>query len=204
MYIPPYYRINDRKKIVSFMRAYNFGLLISAPDNIPEATHLPFIIEDNGKEIKLISHLAAVNPQAKNIESEKEALVVFSEPHAYISPSHYESKINVPTWNYAAVHAYGKPVILNSDKEKIETLEKMISFYEKDYMAQWKSLPEKYVSGMLKEIVAFEIPVIRMDAKHKLSQNKTKKEQQNIIEEMQKSDDSLKRTIAEMMKENLK
>ena len=96
------------------MQAYNFAIVVSVKEDIPIATHLPFVIEERENEIVLISHMSKANEQWKTI-SDKDVLVIFSEPHAYISPSLYEQQQNVPTWNYVAVHAYGKMILQNTD-----------------------------------------------------------------------------------------
>src|SRR6218665_543935 len=107
MYIPPYYREEDKNKLTGFMLAHNFANLISSNNNVPVATHLPFVIEQRGEKLFLVSHMAKANPQWQNF-ADNELLIIFQGPHAYISPQHYEKQQNVPTWNYIAVHAYGK------------------------------------------------------------------------------------------------
>lgn len=199
MYIPPYYREEDKSKLIEFMQAHNFANVISSDKNILTATHLPFIIEVRNEKVFLVSHMAKANPQWQNF-TENELLVIFQGPHAYISPSHYEKQQNVPTWNYIAVHAYGKAKIIDDPKDVWNLMERTIHKLEEKFFEQWKSLSPEYVNGMLKAIVAFEIEVTRMDGKFKLSQNKTKHEQQNIISSFEKSDDSTQREIAEEMK----
>jgi len=114
MYIPKHFAFDDVPQAVAFMQKYSFATLITAIGNHPEATHIPFITEQRGNDIVLTSHFAKANPQAISID-QTEALVIFTEPHAYISPSHYEKLQNVPTWNYIAIHAYGKAIIINDE-----------------------------------------------------------------------------------------
>ncbi|MCE3277911.1 MAG: FMN-binding negative transcriptional regulator [Bacteroidetes bacterium] len=199
MYIPPYYREEDTSKLIEFMQAHNFANVISSDNNKLTATHLPFVIEERENKVFLVSHMAKANPQWQSF-NENELLVIFQGPHAYISPSNYEKQQNVPTWNYIAVHAYGKAKIIDDPKEVWDLMERTIHEFEEKFFEQWKSLSPEYVNGMLKAIVAFEIEVTRMDGKFKLSQNKTKNEQQNIIKSFEKSDDSTQREIAEEMK----
>lgn len=199
MYIPPEYKENNENKLIEFMQAHTFANLISSANNMPIATHLPFIVEQRADKIFLISHMAKANPQWQSF-SENELLIIFQGPHAYISPKHYEKQQNVPTWNYIAVHAYGKGTIIDKPDDVIALMEKTIHLYEKDFYNQWKNLSSEYVNGMLKAIVAFEIEVTKLEGKFKLSQNKTKNEQQNIISSFEKSNDSLEKGIAEEMK----
>jgi transcriptional regulator len=202
MYIPPYYREEDHEKLIAFMKAHNFANLVSCCENIPIATHLPFVIEEREEKLFLVSHMAKANPQWQSF-SGNDLLVIFQGPHAYISPSNYEKKQNVPTWNYIAVHAYGKAKIIDDPKEVWDLMERTIHNFEEKFFEQWKGLSKEYVEGMLKAIVAFEIEVTRMDGKFKLSQNKTKNEQKNIISSFEKSDDSTQREIAEEMKKKM-
>jgi transcriptional regulator len=201
MYIPPDYKENDEQKLIAFMQAHNFALLVSCDNKTPVATHLPFIIEKREEKIFLISHMARANPQWQTFN--ENLLVIFQGPHAYISPSHYEKQQNVPTWNYIAVHAYGKPKLIENSKDVFDLMERTINNFEKDFFAQWKNLSPEYVNGMLKAIVAFEIEVKKLDGKFKLSQNKTKNEQQNIISSFEKSEDSVQRELAEEMKKKI-
>jgi transcriptional regulator len=202
MYIPTYYQEKDEHKLIEFMEANNFALIINSFNNVPIATHLPFVIEKRENKIFLVSHMARANPQWETFTKD-EILVVFQGPHAYVSPKHYEKQQNVPTWNYIAVHAYGKPRIINEPQEVVSLMERTINTFEKDFFKQWKDLSSEYVNGMLKAIVAFEIEVTKLEGKFKLSQNKTKTEQQNIINSLEKSEDNDIKSIAEEMKKKL-
>ena len=120
MYIPKPFEQQDLEKSIAFMNAYNFAIIVSTQNEIPIATHLPFIVEEKNSEILLLSHISKANPQW-NTFIDKEVLVIFSEPHAYISPSLYEHTQNVPTWNYLAVHAYGKIKLAETEEKKMES-----------------------------------------------------------------------------------
>ena len=198
MYIPKHFEQKDKEKSIAFMRAYNFALLVSVKEDLPIATHLPFVIEEKDNIIILTSHLSKANEQWKTF-ADKEVLIVFAEPHAYISPTLYETKQNVPTWNYIAVHAYGKIKILNSNEEKLKVLHKQMQTFEADYIEQFKNLDNKYIDGLLKGIVAFEIIVTDLQSKEKLSQNKTANERNNIKQHLLDSDDNVKKKVGEQM-----
>ncbi|MEP6612426.1 MAG: FMN-binding negative transcriptional regulator, partial [Mucilaginibacter sp.] len=118
---------------------------------------------------------------------------------AYISPKNYEKEQNVPTWNYLAVHAYGNCVILDSEEEKAALLAETIKYYEADYLKQYESLPGDYKQKMMKGIVAFQIIVDDLQAKKKLSQNRSEKERENIIVSLGKSEDKNAKEIAAYM-----
>lgn len=135
------------------------------------------------------------NEQAKYIETNT-SLVIFSEPHAYISPKHYDKRESVPTWDYIAIHAYGRARIIEDEMAKLKGLEQMIHFYEQDYMEQWQGLSDKFKMGMMQGIVAFEIEVTDLQGQQKLSQNKTVKERERIIQQLEKSTDSVQKDLA--------
>src|SRR6185503_3508390 len=175
MYIPSFNKFEDLQQVIAFMQRYSFATIVTVKDGIPVATHLPFIIKQRDDKIIVSSHVAKANPQSSGINNTR-ALVIFAEPHAYISPKNYEKDTNVPTWNYLAVHAYGKCTLLDGEEQKSALLKEMVQYYEKDYLKQWDSLPEDYKHRMMNGIVAFEILVDDLQAKKKLSQNRSEKE----------------------------
>ena len=198
MYVPPFNKFEVRQKVIAFMQRFSFATIISVSNNLPVATHLPFLVKQKGDQILLLSHFAKANPQAAGIIANT-SLVIFTEPHAYISPKNYEKEQNVPTWNYLAVHAYGKCVLLHDEENKAELLKETILNYESDYLKQWESLPDDYKHKMMKGIVAFQIEVDDLQAKAKLSQNRTEKEQENIINELNNKTDPVEKAIANYM-----
>lgn len=198
MYIPTHYKQNDKDEIRQFMQRFSFGTIITAVNGLPVATHLPFLIEASGDDIKLLSHFARANKQWQDI-TQQPVLVIFSEPHAYISPTHYEHVQNVPTWNYMAVHAYGTAQLWSEPSKVHHLLEQTINTYEPGYLAQWKSLPESYHEKMIKGIVAFEINVTELQAKEKLSQNKKETERACIADALMSGGNSPEKWIGEYM-----
>ena len=180
MYIPHLNQMTNKTEIVAFMQRFSFATIITSKDNYPVATHLPFLVSQRADTIILTSHFARANPQWKDIENNL-VLVIFSEPHAYISPTNYEKLLNVPTWNYIAVHAYGQPTLITEPAHVINILENTIDNYEQSYKDQWNHLLADYKTGMMKGIVAFEVLITDIQAKKKLSQNKTVNEQISII-----------------------
>ncbi|MES2265789.1 MAG: FMN-binding negative transcriptional regulator [Bacteroidota bacterium] len=199
MYVPKHFQLSDNQEALRFMQKYSFATIVTVLNGLPEATHLPFLVEQRGDQLVLISHFAKANPQVSVVFNET-SLVIFTEPHAYISPSSYEKEQNVPTWNYLAVHAYGKAVLIDNTAQVALLLEKMIGFYEAGYRQQWDKLPDNYKQKMMNGITAFEIVVTDLQAKKKLSQNRTKLEQENIIASLSKSTDTTQRDIANYMK----
>lgn len=181
------------------MRRYSFATIVSVKDGLPVATHLPFLVKEKDEKITLTSHFAKANPHSSAITG-SDALVIFTEPHAYISPKNYENVESVPTWNYLAVHAYGKCLLLESERDKAAVLHEMIKYYDADYLAQWNSLAADYKQKMMRGIVAFEVVVDDLQAKKKLSQNRSETERQNIINDLSKATDTTERDIAGYMR----
>jgi transcriptional regulator len=201
VYIPEFNRQEDRAATLAFMRANPFAILVSNVDGVPFATHLPVLIEDAGDQIVVRSHMAKANPHWKSMKEGEESLVIFHGPHAYISPALYEIRESVPTWNYATVHAYGEPALFSDEKSLKETLNQMINAFDSSYMSRWSDLSDEYRSRMMKHIVGFEIKVKRVEAKFKLSQNRTKGEQARVIQSLNQSKDSNISGVAELMQQ---
>lgn len=200
MYIPKFFVEEDEEKILAFMREYNFAALVTAENDFPTATHLPFIIEKRGEKIILLAHLAKANLHWKQFD--KEILVIFQEPHAYVSPLLYGEKNNVPTWNYVAVHAYGKAKLFETAEDNLAFLAKMVEAFDPNYFqSDWQEISDDYKIKLAAGVVAFEIEVVDLQGKKKLNQNKPGKSAENVIKAFEKSDKGNEKLIAEYMKE---
>lgn len=200
MYIPKAFQFDDQAEKVAFMKQYSFAAMVTNIEGVPIATMLPFVITETDGKILLRSHFSALNEQAQYIGNNT-SLVIFSGPHAYISPEHYDKKESVPTWDYITVHAHGRAGILQDDISKKTMLEEMISFYDSGYHQQWKSLPEKYISGMLKGIIVFEMEVTALAGQKKLSQNKNQQERNRIVHQLERSGNTVEKELAVCIKE---
>lgn len=200
MYTPKHFEEKERAKLVEFMKQYNFASLVNTAKKRYWATHLPFLVEEKDGEIILRAHMAKANPQWANFKADEDVLVIFQEPHAYISPKLYDNPVSVPTWNYIAVHAYGVPQIHHSLEERIAVLEDSFKVFEPQYQKKWESLPEDYKNGLLDGIVAFSIKIKEIEGKFKLSQNRTEGDRERILEEMGANKDKVKLDIASFMK----
>jgi transcriptional regulator len=201
VYIPEFNRQEDRATILAFMRANPFAILVSNVDGVPFATHLPLLIDDAGDQIVIQGHMAKANAHWKSMKEGEESLIIFHGPHAYISPSLYENRESVPTWNYAAVHVYGEPTLFTDEESLRATLHRMIDTFESSYMTQWSELSEEYRSRMMKHIVGFNIKVKKLEGKFKLSQNRTKGEQARVIQSLNQSQDSNIEGVAQLMQQ---
>jgi transcriptional regulator len=203
MYIPKHFLQTDRKAIIQFMQKYSFATVISCEGDKPVATQVPVLVYEENEELVLLSHFAKANSHSENIVKNP-VLVVFSQPHAYISPGFYEKEQNVPTWNYIAIHAYGNATLITDDTGKLKLLEETIINYDAEYLKQWNALPIDFKLRMLKGITAFKITVTELEAKNKLSQNRTDLERQNIVNAFSNSNDPNENEIGAYMKVNSK
>ena len=201
MYIPSYNLEDDPETLVAFMQQHSFATLVSSLNGTLVATHIPIVTQVVGESITLYSHVARANPQWETF-GEAESLVIFSGPHAYISPTLYEKRQSVPTWNYVAVHAYGTPraFTFKNDREATEAMmDSMMEAYEPAYREQWESLPDKYRHGMMNGIVGFELPVTRLEGKYKLSQNRPVGDQENVTRALRDHADPTVANVGELM-----
>ena len=200
MYIPNIYKNENQESITAFLRENSFGILINQTNGKLWATHIPLElgINKDGKTI-LEGHISKENPQWKGFAENDQILAVFSGPHSYISPSWYDHE-NVPTWNYIAVHVYGKIKIIEGDSV-IESLKKLVDKYEQNSQnpVRIEDLSEKTMIQS-RGIVAFEIEIEEIQAQQKMSQNRDDKNYQNIISELEKTNKNQSIAVANEMK----
>jgi transcriptional regulator len=184
MYTPKHFAVEDRAQQLQFMRDYGFASLVSRGGHGLTATHLPLAVEErNGGSVFLVGHVARANPHWQDLESGAEALVIFHGPHAYVSPTWYEMHPSVPTWNYAAVHAYGKAQLLDAAATR-KLLKTLSDQYESGRKKPWRmeDLAGDYVEKMVAAIVGFEIAVERIEGKFKLSQNRSAADRAGVVD----------------------
>jgi transcriptional regulator len=202
MYSPPYNQVENRAELLAFMRANSFVLLATGTGGTLHASHLPATVHERGDALSIDLHMARNNPQWQEFFDE-EVLVVFSGPHAYISPRWYEQKPRVPTWNYAAVHAYGVPKVIAEQAAKHASQRRLVASLDPEWLPKFDALPAEYVASMLEGIVNFEIRVSRLETRWKLSQNRGRREQELIAAALEKSDDSVERALAALTRKHL-
>jgi len=204
MYTPRHNSVDDQATLVAFMQAHSFAALVTHGKAGLRATHLPVVVERDGGQVRLLAHLAKANPQWRDFAAGAEVMVVFAEPHAYVSPRHYERAETVPTWNYAAVHAYGVPRLVEDRDEKHAQQAKLVALHDPEYLERFPALPRDYIDKMLGAIVSFAIDVTRLDARFKLSQEKLPIERERIIAALEASGDSWAVETARLMRAHKK
>ena len=203
MYIPKQFQITDTAWCHALMRAQSFAAMITADDaGVPFATHLPILVDPaRGPLGTLRGHVARANPHWRYLSAGRPTLVIFAGAHAYVSPSWYATHPSVPTWNYVAVHATGTGALVD-DPEPVKTLlADLVRTYESSGPTAWslEGLPADYLAGMQRGIVAFEIPIERLEGKAKLSQNRDAVDQARTREALAAADDPLARAVAALM-----
>jgi transcriptional regulator len=188
MYTPSFNTVDDRAVLLEAMRTWSFAILFGPGlDGAPTATHLPLVVHDEGEFGVLEGHFAKANPHWKALAG-REVLVVFAGPHSYISPTLYSNAKSVPTWNYIAVHATGTLEVMEDDPadeqgtfdRKDALLKRLIAVNEPAYAEQWDAQPIGYRISMTNGIVGFRIPIVQLEGKFKLSQNRPEDDRARI------------------------
>ncbi len=201
MYIPKYFNVDDTEGVWKFVEQHAFGAVVTAVEGKPVATHVPLQVHREGDEVSITGHLAYGNRQWRTLESADSVLVLFQGPHAYVSSSWYEQE-NVPTWNYQAVHVYGKARLLSEDELKRD-LAGLLHKYEahRESPVLWETLSPELVEKELKGIVGFTIRVTDVQAAYKLSQNRNERDYEAIIEKLEEEADDHSHQVAQVMKQ---
>ena len=204
MYRPRHFDIDDVQVLHRFMRDQSFALLVTTEDGAPFASHIPLLLDrDTGDQGRLLGHVAKANPQWRAFDGKTEAMAVFWGPHAYISPNWYETETMVPTWNYVTVHAYGKPTVIDDPETVRRGQAQLVDTYESDATGNWSmdALPDDYLGKMLGAIVAFEMPIERLQGKFKLSQNRQPKDREGAIKGLRQTGNAEAEEVARLMAE---
>ena len=201
MYIPAAFREDRIDVLHEAMREYSFATLVSTGQDGLIATHLPLLLDaSRGTYGTLIGHVARENPHWRAFEGSQETLAMFQGPHAYITPSWYEAELAVPTWDYATVHAYGVPRIIEDHDELLAHLRSLIATHEAQFARPWPgALPEDYLDTMMKGIVGFSIRLTRLEGKFKMSQNRSTTDRERVSAELMATDDPMRREVGELV-----
>lgn len=200
MYLPAHFKSADLNHALRLVDEHPLALLIG-PDAAGQSfgSHLPLVALPGEAGLVLEGHMARANPHWGWLAQQRSLLAVFSGPSAYISPSHYDSVQNVPTWNYAALHAYGDIELIDGQTDKDALLKRLIHRFEPEYAEQWRGLNPDYQHKLLAAIVGFRIRVTRWELKLKMSQNRAATERQRIRDALAASERAEDRATAEWM-----
>ena len=201
MYTPDSFRESNLTVQQDFIERNSFGLLVSQDSGSLVASHLPFVLDRSGAAYGVLAgHMARANPQWQQFTGQ-DCMVVFSGPHCYISPTWYEAENMVPTWNYVAVHAYGKVELVEDQSELLAILTRSVDFHESTMPNPW-SLGEAnlFIERMLQQIVGFRINIDRLEGKWKLSQNHPESRRMKVVQALESQGDENSVAIAELIK----
>ena len=205
MYLPKHFNETDQARIEALMRDFGFATLITTTPDGALVTHAPIQL-DSARNV-LVGHIARANPHSAALQDGAQLLAVFHGPHSYISPTWYldenEKVPNVPTWNYAAVHVTGTVTRIDDDTAKWKIVKELAAQYEGDSDSAWDPRGLAAHVSKLSAIVGFEIAITSIEAKLKLSQNRSVQDQESVIAKLKASDASEVRATALMMQENL-
>ena len=207
MYTPPSFQGSDDVTAMhDVIRRYNFATLITPDGGDVHVTHLPFLLDaDQGEKGTLIAHLAKANPHWKAFAGGGDSRVIFVGAHAYISPAWYDNPATVPTWNYAAVHAHGRPIVIESDARLREIVLELVAYHEAPLGNGWDPAAHaEAVERNLHGVVGFEMEVTRLEGKFKFDQKRSAADHEGVIAALEGSDDPLARETAEIMRINLR
>lgn len=203
MYIPPRFSEKDLSVLQTLMHEYSFATLVSSgEDGLPFAAHLPFLYQPEPAPYGILkAHLARANPQWRAFQPEREVLVVFQGPHAYISPSWYEVEESVPTWDYAVVHAYGRPRLISEHSALLLSLTTLIATHEAQFANPWQPthLPAEYIEGLMQGVVGLQIDITRLEGKFKMSQNRSEAERARICAQLRASEQPMHCEVAQLV-----
>jgi transcriptional regulator len=200
MYVPSHFAETDLPTLFDFIERHSFGLLISLDDGVPVATHLPFLLDRNAGERGVLSaHVARQNPQWQQF-ADQQVLAVFHGPHAYVSPAWYAAEKVVPTWNYVAVHAYGRVELIEDLDETIALVRELTDRFERSRPDPWTFDPSApFVRKMATQIVAFRIEIEHIEGKWKLNQNHPEERRRRVIDRLREQGGDDSEAIASLM-----
>jgi transcriptional regulator len=206
MYLPPHFREDSLPELQRAISESRLAVLITSGPQGIVASHLPMLLDPtplpNGR---ILGHVARANPQWRGYDGQSEALAIFPGPEAYISPAWYATKRAtgkvVPTWNYVAVHAYGRLEFFDDAVRLRSLVGRLTERHESRRPAPWAvdDAPKDYIDGQLKAIVGFEMAIQRLEGKWKLSQNRTPDDRAGAIAGLKEEGGPAEQAVASLM-----
>ncbi len=210
MYLPPEFREERVPVLHEAIRQAALGTLVTLGEGGLEASHVPMLIDPEPAPYgTLIGHIARANPQWRRPTAGVQALAMFLGPDAYISPAWYATKRQtgkvVPTWNYVAIHAYGELRFFEDAERLLRLVTRLTETHEAGRPEPWavSDAPEEFIRAQLKGIVGFELPIVRLEGKWKMSQNRRAEDRTGAIEGLRR-EGGAEEAVAEIMGESLR
>ena len=202
LYIPSHFRVEDQKTLREFIEANAFGILVTSGPEGLHVSHIPFIVESGeNAALRLLGHLARMNPQAKALESAKHVLVIFQGPHGYVSPTWYEHHPAVPTWNFSVAHVHGRLAPMEEAGLR-DLVGRLAAKYEAGRPNAWsvEGAPADFIQKMLNTITGFSIEVERIEGKFKMSQNRPGDDAKRVMDALEREGET---ELARFMREHV-
>jgi transcriptional regulator len=203
MYTPPAFAEHDGALLRARMRAWSFATLVTHGAGGSNATHLPFLVDDDGPHGTLVTHLARGNPQYHDLKAGTPALVIFQGPHAFISPSWYTNRLTFPTWNYTAIHVRGTPEVVDDTAAIHMVLQRTVATYDTPLGGEWAfgAMPQELTASRLRAIAAVHIPITHIEGKMKLNQDKSVADRLGVIAALEKQGDAQSLAVAALIRQ---
>jgi len=201
-YVPPHFRVSDDAAVLEFMRTYDFATIVSPSPEGLVTSHVPLLVRQSGPTLLVVGHVARANHHWRLMDGTTLAVAIFHGPHGYVSPTWYATAPAVPTWNYGVVHAHGAPVADDDEAFAQGVVEELVRRYEGDRPDSWRaqSLPADFYGRLLRGIVAFRMPVARLDGKFKLGQNRSAEDRRRVIAALERDGSREATGLAEFMR----
>jgi len=206
MYTPSYFNDADLASLHRQIDGTRLATLVTFDENGLQASHVPLLLDPaQGTHGVLTGHLAKANLQWKTLALGTEVLVIFQGPDAYVSPSFYAAKAEhgkvVPTWNYLAVHAYGRAEVFTDPERLLGVVSGLTDKHEAARAEPWavSDAPDDYIQKMLNGIVGFAIPIERLEGKRKLNQNRSAEDIAGVSKGLTASQNQNDQEIARLM-----
>jgi transcriptional regulator len=197
IHVPAPFAEPEGKGLFDLIERNPFATLVSFDAQEPWVSHLPFLLDRQRRVLR--AHMARANPHWRMFSPGQNSLVIFHGPHHYVSPAWYAHHPSVPTWNYATVHVRGTPRLV-SDPAELETMLFDLVRESEPRDNPWHpSLPREYLDGMLRGIVGFEIPIVDITGKFKLSQNRPADDQAHVVRALRAIGSDMAAGVAELM-----
>ncbi len=202
MYTPPAYAEHDEALLRARMRAWSFATLVTCGAEGLNATHLPFLVDDEGPHGLLTTHLARGNAQYRDLKAGTPALIIFQGPHAFISPSWYTNRQTFPTWNYTAIHVHGTPEVVEDTAALHAVLTRTVATYDTPVGRAWsfEAMPQELTGARMKAIAAVRIPIARIEGKMKLNQDKSVADRLGVIAALERQGDAQSLAVAALIR----
>jgi transcriptional regulator len=203
MYIPRLNKVEDFETIRRFVSDVGFAVLVSPSESGLKVSHLPLLYVDSAGNGVISGHMAKGNDHWKVFDGEQESVVIFQGPNAYVSPEWYETRPAVPTWNYGVVHMRGSVTAIHDPEWLIQHVDELVNFHEDGIgegskEASYEEIRMKLLGG----IVGFQMTIESVEAKFKLSQNRSEEDRAGVIEALGASGVGQSEAVAKLMREN--